>query len=85
MELIVSPAALKQLQALPRRDRDALLARVAAFAADPFAVHPWALPMQGAPNRARLRHGDWRAVVLIVRENDTVILERAGNRKEVYR
>lgn len=41
--------------------------------------------MPGKANRARVRQGDWRAVVLIVSEQDTVLVERIANRKEVYR
>ena len=85
VELIISPGAIKQLAALPRRDRNALLAKAEAFADDPFAPHPWASPLRGAPDRIRIRQGDWRGVMLIVRASNTVVLEKVASRREVYR
>lgn len=87
MKLIVSPSAARamQPQQMPPREARALLRKLGEFAADPFATHSWALPLAGRPNRARIRQGDWRAVVLIVRAEDTVIVERVDHRREVYR
>jgi len=85
MELLVSPAALKSLGEMPRRDRDMLVEKAEAFAAEPFARHPWASRLRGAIDRVRIRQGDWRAVILILRARDTVVLERVAHRREVYR
>ncbi|MBV9017396.1 MAG: type II toxin-antitoxin system RelE/ParE family toxin [Alphaproteobacteria bacterium] len=85
MQLVVSPAAIKQFASLNRRDRDALIRKAEAFAAQPFAPHSWVSPLRGAADRARIRQGDWRAVMLIVRSRDTVVLERVAHRREVYR
>jgi mRNA-degrading endonuclease RelE of RelBE toxin-antitoxin system len=70
---------------MPPRDATALLRKLGEFAADPFASHAWALPLAGQPNRARIRQSDWRAIVLIVRAEDTVIVERVEHRREAYR
>jgi mRNA interferase RelE/StbE len=87
MRLIVAPGALKAMdpKAMPRADRDALIAKAEAFALEPFGRHGWASRLKGMSDRVRIRQGDWRAVLLIVRERDTVVLEQIGNRKEVYR
>jgi mRNA-degrading endonuclease RelE of RelBE toxin-antitoxin system len=85
MKLIVSPTAAKEMVVMSPRNRDALIAKAGAFAADPFAPHPWAAPLSGEPDRIRIRQGDWRGVVLILRPQETVILERVGHRREVYR
>ena len=87
MQLIVSPNAARAMQPkqMPPRDATALLQKLAEFAADPFAGHSWALPLAGSPGRTRIRQGDWRAVVLIVRAESAVIVERVEHRKEVYR
>jgi mRNA-degrading endonuclease RelE of RelBE toxin-antitoxin system len=85
MRLVVSPAALKEMAGLSRPERDALIAKAEAFAADPFAPHPWAAPLRGAPDRVRIRQGDQRAIMLTLRARDTVILERVAHRREVYR
>ena len=84
MRLILSRDAGEGLGNMPTRDRRRLLTKLEAFAADPFAPHPWVTRLQGE-DRVRIRQGDWRGVLLIVREHDTVILERVGHRREVYR
>ena len=74
-----------QPKQMPTRDTTALLRKLVDFAADPFANHAWALPLVGHPNRARIRQGDWRPVVLIVRHEDAVIVERVEPRRDIYR
>lgn len=85
MQLVVSPMAARDLASLNRRDRDALIRKAEAFAAGPFEAHRWASPLRGAADRARIRQGDWRAVMLIARSQNTVVLERVAHRREVYR
>lgn len=85
MRLVISPMAVREIASLNRRDRAALIRKAEAFAAEPFAVHSWASPLRGAADRARIRQGDWRAVMLIVRSQNTVVLERVAHRREVYR
>jgi mRNA-degrading endonuclease RelE of RelBE toxin-antitoxin system len=70
---------------MPPREAAALLRKLEEFGARPLASHAWALPLVNQPNRARIRQCDWRAVVLIVRAEDTVIVERVEHRREAYR
>ena len=76
--------AMQPRQMLPR-DATALMRKLGVFAANPLASHAWALPLVGRPNGARIRQGDWRAVVFIVRAEDAVIVERIEHRREAYR
>ena len=87
MKLIISAIAAQEMQPkqMPTRDATSLLRKLNEFAADPFANHAWALPLAGRASRARIRQGDWRAIVLIVRAEDTVIVERVEHRRSVYR
>src|SRR5207245_72373 len=55
MQLVVSPTAIKELASLNRRDRDALIGKAEAFAAEPFAAHSWASPLRGMIDRVPLR------------------------------
>jgi mRNA-degrading endonuclease RelE of RelBE toxin-antitoxin system len=84
MRLILSRGAQNGLYRMSRRDRQRMLAKLEAFAAEPFAAHPWATRLQGE-DRVRIRQGDWRGFLLIVREQDAVVLERVAHRSEVYR
>jgi len=87
VKLIVSLTAVQAMQPrqMPPRDATALLRKLEEFAADPFASHAWALPLAGSANRVRIRQGEWRAVVLIVRAEDAVVVERVEHRREAYR
>lgn len=83
MTLILSPAALKAMLKMPKREREQMRERLAAIAAAPDERHPSVVAMQGEPTgRLRVRHGDWRAVFRVV-DGDVVVLA-VGHRREVY-
>jgi mRNA-degrading endonuclease RelE of RelBE toxin-antitoxin system len=84
VKLIVSPAALKALSQMPKKDSDALLAKLEAVADKPFGTHPWAKRLQGS-TAYRVRHGDWRAIYHINADVQAVVVDAIGNRKEIYR
>ena len=83
MKLLIEAAALKALIRMPQRDSAALRDKLKAFAADPYAPHPWAKAF--GSNSGRIRHGDWRALYEIDGGTVTVTILKIGNRKEVYR
>jgi mRNA interferase RelE/StbE len=85
VQLIVPSAVAKEMASMPRRDRDALLVRATTFAAEPFATHPWAAPLKGRSDVVRLRHGNWRAVCRIDRDDEMVIIDSVAHRREIYR
>lgn len=86
MKLVVLRAARKSLEAtaMPRIDADAIVEKMKKIAADPFADHSQAGRLSGSTGY-RLRHGVWRALYIIDREKQTVILENVKHRREVYR
>jgi hypothetical protein len=53
IKLIVTRAASKTRARVPRREREALLDKLEAFAAAPFAAHPAAAPLRGQPDVIR--------------------------------
>ena len=77
-----SRQALKGLRAMPRKDAKALIAKIAAVAADPKAPHLALKPLTGRPGY-RLRQGDWRAVLLL--DGNNLVVEAVAHRREVYR
>ena len=83
VELIFAPAALKSLRILPKRDAEALIAKLKQFAASPFSDHSFAKGLTGGGTR--IRHGDWRAICVVDGKTVTVIVVKIGNRREVYR
>lgn len=84
MALVFSRDAVRALLAMPRKDAERLRERLDAIAAAPADRHPAVEAMQGKPpGRFRVRQGDWRAVFRI--DDADVVVERIGNRREVYR
>lgn len=84
MALILPRDAIKALAAMPTKERAQLRGRLQAIAADPTGRHPGVEALQGKPHgRFRARQGEWRAIFSI--EGADVVVERIGNRKEVYR
>lgn len=83
MALLLSPASVKALRSMPKREREQLQARLTAIAAAPADRHPSVTAMQGAPaGRFRVRQGDWRAIFTVV-DGDVAVLA-IGHRREVY-
>ena len=60
-----------------------MLAKLKGIATDPFGRNPGAAAMTGGGYR--LRHGEWRAVYRIDRDDDAVIIDAVKHRREVYR
>jgi hypothetical protein len=58
MPLVISKDALDIIgRVMSRRDRERLLEKAQAFAADPFAPYPWVMRLRGEPDRVRIRQG----------------------------
>lgn len=83
MALLIPPDVLKQLAAMPKADRKRLLDALELVAAEPIRRFSFVTQMVGQPGVCRLRKGDWRAVFRI--RGSDVIVDRVGNRKDVYR
>ena len=83
MVLIIRPDVLPQLAALPKRDRERLLDSLEMVAAEPNRRFSFVSELVGQPGVWRLRNGNWR--VVFRRRDVDVVVDRVGNRKEVYR
>jgi mRNA-degrading endonuclease RelE of RelBE toxin-antitoxin system len=83
MALIIPPDVLPQLAALPKRDRERLLDALEMVAAEPNRRFSIVTELVGQPGVWRLRKGNWRAVFR--RRGADVVVDRVGNRKDVYR
>ncbi len=85
MELVIQTGPAKALRRMPKADAEALLGRLKRIAADPFGSHPYVKPVYGEPDAYRVRHGDWRALYRVDREQRAVTVYLIDNRKDVYR
>jgi len=85
MQLLGSPAALKGLADMPRREAEALMEKLRQFAVTPFDRHPWARPLNTPGGAVRIRQGDRRAICRIDRAAETVVVDAIAHRREIYR
>lgn len=84
MRLSFAPSAVKELAGLPRKDAQAMLAKLQEVAANPNGQYPWARRLTNHPG-FRVRHGDWRAIYRLDHETDEMIVDKIAKREEAYR
>ncbi len=83
VSLTFSRSARRDLRGIPAGDRERLLDRLDAYAADPEAPGHNVRPLAGQPGGFRLRSGDWRALFTLTAAEMTVY--RIRHRREAYR
>lgn len=83
MGLLIPPEVVRQLAGMPKADRKRLLDALEMVAKEPKTRFSFVTEMVGQRGVWRLRKGDWRAVYRL--QHGDVILDRVGNRRDVYR
>lgn len=81
-KLLIKPSAAKELEALPRKDRGRIVAKIEALSGDPRP--PGSEELSGE-EKYRLRQGDYRVLYSIQDASTTVTIVKVGHRREVYR
>ena len=81
-KLRIKPSAVKELEAVPARDRRKVAAKIQVLAEDP---RPGGSEKLSGQERYRLRQGDYRVVYAIDDEERTVLVVKIGNRRDIYR
>ena len=80
--LLIKPAAVKELEGVPRKDRQRLATRMRAPVAQP---RPPGAEKLGGHDLYRIRQGNYRILYEIVDADLTVTVIKIGHRREVYR
>ena len=80
--LLIKPSAVKELEAVPRRDRRRLAMRMRDLAEQPRP--PGAEKLSGH-DLYRVRQGNYRVLYEIVDRDLTVTVIKIGHRRDVYR
>jgi len=80
--LLIKPSAVKELEVVPRKDRQRIIKRIQNFSADP---RPAGAEKLSGQERYRVRQGNYRVVYAIDDESETVVVFKVGHRREVYR
>ena len=81
-KVLVKPSAIKELEAVPAKDRRKLAAKIQALAED---ARPHGSEKLSGQERYRVRQGDYRVVYAIDDAEQTVLIVKIGNRRDIYR
>lgn len=85
MELVIRKQALKALNRMQPKLRDAIKLELKWIALDPFGSHPNVKPIAGFKDAFRLRHGDWRVLYVLDRQGQMMRVEWVKPRGDAYR
>ena len=80
--LLIKPSAAKELEALPKKFRASVVARISGLASEPRP--PGSEKLSGA-EKYRVRQGVYRVVYAVDDVARTVLIVKIGHRKDVYR
>ena len=83
MALLFVAAAAREIERMPKADRDRLMQALQAVADEPSRRLPFVTEMAGRPGEWRLRKGNWRAIYRVEQQDVVVLL--VGHRREIYR
>lgn len=81
-KLLIKASAAKELEALPRKDRSRLVAKIQGLAGNP---HPPGSEKLSGEEKYRLRQGDYRVLYSIQDATTTVTIVKIGHRRDIYR
>jgi mRNA interferase RelE/StbE len=77
------PAALRQLEQLPRPVRNRIASKIEGLREDPFPAG--CKKLSGLPDTWRVRVGDYRVIYQVHKGILLVLVLTLGHRREVYR
>ncbi len=81
-KVLIKPSAVKELEDIPRRDRERVARRIQKFAGDP---RPPGCAKLSAEEKYRIRQGECRVIYAIDDEARTVLVVKIAHRREAYR
>lgn len=80
--LLIKPSAVKELEALPTKDRRRLVARFQKLSADP---RPPVSEKLSGHDLHRIRQGNYRVLYSIHDQELVILVIKVGHRRDVYR
>jgi mRNA interferase RelE/StbE len=80
--LLIKPSAVKELEAIPTKDRRRLVTRLEGLAANP---HPPGSEKLAGHDLYRVRQGNYRVLYSVHARELIVLVIKVGHRREVYR
>jgi mRNA interferase RelE/StbE len=80
--VLIKRSAAKELEAVPKKDREKLVAKIHALATNP---RPPGSEKLAGDDKYRIRHGVYRVLYEIDEATVVVVVVRVAHRREVYR
>lgn len=80
--VLITKSAAKELERVPTKDRQRIVAKISSLADDP---RPAGAEKLSGEDKYRVRQGDYRILYEIVDSDLIVTVVRIGHRREVYR
>ena len=81
-KILIKPSAVKEIEAIPQRDRQRIVARIQGLSSNP---RPPGSEKLSGQDKFRVRQGVCRIVYSVNDDEPSVLIVKGGHRKEVYR
>jgi len=80
--IVIKPSAVKELEAVPSKDRSRIVYRIQGLAEEP---RPHGCEKLSRQNRYRIRQGKYRILYEVMDKEVIVVVVKVAHRKEAYR
>jgi len=80
--LLIKPSAARELEGIPKKDRQRLVTRLRSLTTDP---RPSGCEKLSGEDLFRIRQGKYRVLYSVGDEELVILVIRIGHRREVYR
>jgi mRNA interferase RelE/StbE len=80
--ILIKKSAAKELEAIPRKDRERIISRIQALGSDP---RPLGSEKFAGDEKYRIRQGDYRVLYQIEDDAVLVVVVKVAHRREAYR
>ena len=81
-KLLIKPSAVKEIEALPRKERKRIVSRIRGLSSNP---RPAGSEKLSGQDKYRLRQGDYRILYEVNDKQLFLVIVKVGHRSEVYR
>ncbi|HXX24977.1 MAG TPA: type II toxin-antitoxin system RelE/ParE family toxin [Terriglobia bacterium] len=81
-KVLIKPSAVKEIEGIPQRDRQRIVARIQGLSTNP---RPPGCEKLSGQDKFRLRQGSYRIVYSVNDDEFSLLIVKVGHRKEVYR
>ena len=81
-KILIKPSAVKEIEAIPQRDRQRVIARIQGLSGNP---RPPGCEKLSGQDKFRLRQGVYRILYSVNDNEPSLLIVKVGHRREVYR